>query len=464
MSLDDSIFRKLAANCPDGIYIRDKDSGKVVWVNDRLCEVMGKKSSDIIGRDLKDLLIDTIGYTGSFEEQEVIEFSKGNQNNKGVVIQILSHTLDDKYVVGYVRDITALRETYKALSASERKFSALIEAARAGICVVDESERLTFVNRALLELLGYKEPDELVGRNFSELTTNGYTTQMEEERIKRIQGQYGSYESKLKTKEGKIKDVMISLGPLTNDREESIGSLAIISDLTEKLKYSRRREKLAQIIRHELKNPLQVIQYGLDALRLQLDEDEPPEKILSILDRNVSILARRINALRDLDLIEKGFFSLNLETINTKKFLEVIESSIAGMYDNERINFELVVEKDAGSRNLVIDLERISEVIYNLVENATKHSPSDSTVNLTCMWSAKGVRILVEDKGAGLSKDQMEKLFEPFYTEETQYHKKGMGLGLFIVKSILDKHNGTITVLSEPNKGTTFDVFVPNQK
>ncbi|MHA1971732.1 MAG: PAS domain-containing sensor histidine kinase, partial [Candidatus Hodarchaeales archaeon] len=447
MELDDSIFRMLANNYPDGIYIREQDTNKIVWVNDTLCKMLGKKNRDLIDADTRDLFIDTFSVEDSKINGNVVQIikdeKKGQGEDKGLVLQIFYRTLGDKYQIGYVRDVTTLRGAYLSLSASERKFSALIEAAGAGICVVDESERLTFVNKAFLELLGYTRPNEVIGRNFSELTLSGYAKQMGEERMKREGGHYGSYESKLKTKNGETRDVMISLGPLTDDKEESIGSLAIVSDLTEKLKYSKRREKLAQIIRHELKNPLQVIQYGLDALRIKLEDEEPPEKIFEILERNVDILARRVNALRDLDLIEKGFFSLNLETIDSKKFLDVVESSIAGLVDKERVKFELLVDN---AQNLVIDMERISEVIFNLVENATKHSPSDSTVNLTCMWSAKGVRILVEDQGAGLLKEQMEKLFEPFYTEETQYHKKGMGLGLFIVKSILDKHGGTITV------------------
>jgi len=134
-----------------------------------------------------------------------VELEARGPENQKITIQITSGILNG-YLFGFVRDITEMKNAYKALEVSEKKYSTLVQAAQAGIMTVDPNEKITFVNKAQAEMLGF-ELEELVGRNLAELTTPEHFEFIKDKTLERKKGQFGFYETQLFCKDGILKNI-----------------------------------------------------------------------------------------------------------------------------------------------------------------------------------------------------------------------------------------------------------------
>ncbi|MCQ2237449.1 MAG: HAMP domain-containing histidine kinase, partial [Bacteroidales bacterium] len=160
---------------------------------------------------------------------------------------------------------------------------------------------------------------------------------------------------------------------------------------------------------------------------------------------------------------EKGKASLKLEEMNINEIIERVAT-----------DFRVKVEKDNGSLDLrldatdtvaMVDKVHFTNVIFNLLDNAVKYKKSDGApmLYIKTINRNKGVIISIKDNGLGISRDNLERIFEKFYRVHTGnvHDVKGFGLGLAYVKKIVEDHGGQITVESELNVGTKFDIYIP---
>ena len=159
--------------------------------------------------------------------------------------------------------------------------------------------------------------------------------------------------------------------------------------------------------------------------------------------------------------LEKKDFEFKWEEVNLH---EVIEDAIQSIV--------LQVEKKGGSISTSLmatnpvatsDSSHFANMIYNLLDNANKYSPNTPDIHISTQNTVKGVMILVEDQGIGMTKTVQSRIFERFYrqTSGNIHNVKGFGLGLSYVKAVIEANHGSITVQSEPGKGSRFEVFIP---
>jgi len=211
---------------------------------------------------------------------------------------------------------------------------------------------------------------------------------------------------------------------------------------------------------HELKTPIANISVASDAIRnrnIQMDDLKLKKYADIIYNENVR-LHNLVDRVLQISSIEKKEESLNFEEID----LHAIINSVS-------LSFEPVIQQRNGQINLLLkadhftfqaDKIHLSNVIYNLIENAIKYSdePPDITIKTT---NSKGrINIGISDKGIGMSKESQHRIFEKFFRAETGnlHNTKGYGLGLSYVKLIVEKHKGTITFNSTENVGSTFNI------
>ena len=214
---------------------------------------------------------------------------------------------------------------------------------------------------------------------------------------------------------------------------------------------------------HELKTPIASIALSAEALSdpsITRDEKQTG-KFLKVIEVENKRLQEHVDQVLQTAVLDRGDLNLNLIEVDIHQVVDQVA-------DNIRLHVEkkegvLTSDLQAVQSIVFADKEHITNVIYNLMDNANKYSTGKPEIRIGSRNSDKGIYINVSDKGIGIDRSDQIRIFEKFYRVSTGniHDVKGFGLGLSYVKSILNKHGGSIEVKSEPGKGSSFEVFIP---
>jgi two-component system phosphate regulon sensor histidine kinase PhoR len=214
---------------------------------------------------------------------------------------------------------------------------------------------------------------------------------------------------------------------------------------------------------HEFKTPVSTILLASEALKdPEIIKDPPRLSRLSgiIYDENNRI-GSQVERVLQLAAMEKGDFKLNVNEINLHELIKKVIESISIQVENKK--GKITYEPDLSKIMIEGDVLHLSNVLYNLLDNANKYCSVEPDIRISTNNTREGVTIIVEDNGIGMNKEQLSKIFEKFYRVPTGnlHNVKGFGLGLSYVKTIVEMHGGTIKVKSEKNKGSRFEIHLP---
>jgi signal transduction histidine kinase len=223
-----------------------------------------------------------------------------------------------------------------------------------------------------------------------------------------------------------------------------------------------RKHELISVVSDELRLPLSSVQATIkDLLSGALGTlSEKAQKRLNVAEKEVDRLVRLINELLDIKKMEAGKFDLKLTDVAVSELLQSSLAAVAQLAETNKVR--LAVESD--SADLInVDRDRITQVVINLLSNAIKFSPAGGIVRLVATRSESRLELQVIDQGRGIPAHLQERIFDRFFqvSEEDASVKGGSGLGLSIVKSIVEQHGGSIWVDSEEGCGSTFWVSLP---
>ncbi|MDW3212271.1 MAG: HAMP domain-containing sensor histidine kinase [Reichenbachiella sp.] len=233
-----------------------------------------------------------------------------------------------------------------------------------------------------------------------------------------------------------------------------------------------RQKKLSEIksdfinnMTHEFKTPISTVSLACEALRDdQIRNTEGlSERYLGIIHDENKRLGLQVEKVLQMAVIERNDFKLKLEQVNVH---EIIEKALA--------NIQIQVTSKGGqistdllaiNQTITADQMHLTNIVYNLLDNANKYSADKPAIKIMTIDHAKGIMIKIIDKGIGMSKEVVNKIFEKFYRIPTGnlHDVKGFGLGLAYVKNMVEAHGGNIQVKSELKKGSEFTVFLPYQ-
>jgi PAS domain S-box-containing protein len=373
---------------------------------------------------------------------------------------LIKGSLDEKLLERSIRYAITHKATISELNEKERKFRELFERSLDPIFIADENFEFTDANIALLELFLY-EPNELNGQSLQKL----FVKEAEYQRfIKAYQkkGVLKAFEVDLCRKDDKIIPCQISISSVV-DKEGTVTHQGIIQDISLKLMAEREMvmaEKLsttgriARSIAHEIRNPLTNLNLALEQLKDEIPENEDAELYTGIIQRN-------------LDRIEE----LITQMLNSskQKDLKLVPGDIHDMLSDairlcqDRVNLldmKLYRDFDRKLPAIMMDKDELQSAFLNLMINAIEAmEPGKGELHIGTdeIQEEATLIITVADNGSGIPKEDMDRLFDAFFTGK----KTGMGLGLVSVQNIIKQHKGRISVESEVGKGTKFTVRLP---
>ncbi|CAN5265489.1 hypothetical protein BH10CYA1_BH10CYA1_36240 [soil metagenome] len=325
------------------------------------------------------------------------------------------------------------------LRESLRKERAVVENARDFICTVDSNGRLVSANAAALSLLGVK-PETLIGKYFIDLVSSENRKEVLNylEELK-SQHSFPELELELIAASSAIVNVICS----AQWSEEDGNSFWVVHDMTDRRRAEKLKQEVLAMISHDLRTPLSTIKFVLDFFAKEQESGNEKALRYSLMgQRNVERMFNLVNDLLDIEKIRSGKVTIEQENVQLSRCFKTCEELSSGFAQD----FEISLCFEHTDLMVFIDEKRIDRVLSNLVANAIKFSPKNTTVRISTKVEENNVCISVEDEGPGVPLDQIETVFERFHQirGNAAASKGGSGLGLTICKAIVELHGGRI--------------------
>ncbi len=258
---------------------------------------------------------------------------------------------------------------------------------------------------------------------------------------------------------GKDLDLSIAVAPIESNG--IVGAVLVIRDITALQELDRKKDEFLSVASHELRTPLTTIK-GYTQLLSQTIGDLPPEERSTYLNAVLGEVERMmglISELLDVSRIETNRLQIDRQRIHWREFLDRRANAFRVQNPARTIRFSA----DVPETMLLVDPDRMRQVVDNLISNAIKYSAEGTDIELLTQIDGNHMLTAVIDRGIGIPRDEIPKLFERFHRARnvSSRYYGGLGLGLYIAKAIVEAHNGSISVVSEEGQGATFTIRLP---
>ncbi|MFL0197643.1 PocR ligand-binding domain-containing protein [Clostridium sp. WILCCON 0269] len=394
-----------------------------------------------------------------------------------------------KYIVEYYTGfVTMLAESgyrllkYKRsqeeLEKSQQYFKTILDSVNDAIIIFDIKSKVIDVNKTTIVMFGYSKKEllnmtrlDLISNNSPHIETNN------EELIKKMRKCNPLIlENIIIDKQGKETWAEANHHLTTIDGKERI--VVAVRDITERkqiellklnqtLELEKLRTEFFANISHELRTPLNIILSSNQMIRKYIiDEDKSIDrkKVINYLNagkQNCFRLLRLINNLIDVTKVDSGLFEVNLINCNIVNIIEEITLSTAEYVAANNLN--LIFDTDVEEKIIACDPDKIERIILNLLSNCIKFTDKGGSIFVNVIDEEDYITIVVEDTGIGIPKEKLNLIFERFRQVDKSIRRnhEGSGIGLSLVKSLIEMQGGNISVESEYKKGTKFTIRIP---
>lgn len=237
-----------------------------------------------------------------------------------------------------------------------------------------------------------------------------------------------------------------------------------VSTMLNQKKLSNIKNDFINNMTHELKTPISTISLAVEVMKdehVRKDKNKT-DRYLSIIHDENKRLGTQVEKVLQIALLEKGDVRLNVDQVNLHEIIEHVSQNLSVQMEQKGGR----VDMDLNAVNPLLDGDEvhITNIVYNILDNAIKYSSDAPEISIRTENVNEGIKITIQDKGIGMNKEQLGRIFEKFYRVPTGnvHDVKGFGLGLSYVKKMVDLHHGSVKVQSKPSEGSTFEIFLPS--
>ncbi|MEA5567210.1 PAS domain S-box protein [Anabaena sp. UHCC 0399] len=490
-----NILDAILATSVDHIFIFNS-TGQYQYVSHGGAATLGLHPEDMVGKTVQELdlpkdLIETVEYqyqtvmaTGTpiKDECEYVTVN-GTQYYEYILTPLRNVDKNIEGVITVSRNITEHKCAEKSLRDSEARFRRLFESNLIGVAFWTVDGLITDANDAYLKLAGYtREEFAALGKiDWRELTPPEYRP-LDDRAIAEVKANGVSqlYEKEYIHHNGKRVAVVLGIA-LLNDSQNM--GVAFVLDINERKQVEQERDRLLSqerlareeaeianrikdeflaVLSHELRTPLNPILGWSKLLRSRKFDQATTERALETIERNAKLQTQLIEDLLDVSRILRGKLTLNVCPVSIVMVVEAAVETVRLAADAKSINIQTFL--DPNLSQVMGDPNRLQQVAWNLLSNAVKFTPPGGRVDIHLKEVNHQVQIQVSDTGKGIAPDFLPYVFDYFRQADSTTTRKfgGLGLGLAIVRQVVELHGGTVAALSlGEGMGATFRVNLP---
>ncbi len=387
----------------------------------------------------------------------IIELTKGAkelaEGNFDKQIEVYSNDEIGQLTSNFNYMANELNKTMHTISGEKNKLETVLHNMTDGILAYDNKGNLIHANPATSTMLDMDEIPTHIS-NFIESFKLGYSVEellsVDEDLI---------YEHILDINE---KYTKLNIAPYFSEQSKVEGLIVVLQDITKQKKLDDMRREFVANVSHELRTPLTTIKsYAETLLDGAMEEMDIAKEFLEIIDSEADRMALLVTDLLHLSRFDNKQFKLKYQVASINSLLKNCWQQHKILADKKNHTYKYIpLEKDI---EVNIDVDRISQVLSNIITNSIKYSPDNSNILISTDKTDKHIKIIIEDNGIGIPKDDLGRIFERFYRVDKARSRAmgGTGLGLAISKEIMELHGGMITAESIYEKGTTMTLWIP---
>jgi PAS domain S-box-containing protein len=463
--------------------------GTILRANQAELRMLGYGAEEYIGKDIKDFHVDKHAISdilarvrqGESLRSYAAQMRAQDGSIRDILINCSGYFENGEFLHTrcFTRDVTEQLRIEKTL----RHFAAIVESTDDVVISKDLNGIIMSWNPAAERLYGYKF-EEIVGRPVSILIPPERPDEEPAilERLRRGE-RIDHYETVRMARDGRRMNVSLTVSPIKDASGKVIGASKIARDITEQRRVqqeiarllageraarqdaeiaNKTKDEFLAVLSHELRTPLTAMLGWLSILRGHKLDKQTTEHAIETIERNAKAQAQLIEDLVDISRIVGGKLNLELRPLDLHPVINAAIEVIRPAAEAKDIKLEMNFDPSVGV--VSGDPVRLQQVIWNLLSNAVKFTPKGGTIYIDFRRAGSSAEVVVRDTGVGVSADFLPFVFERFRQAEspvTRSHR-GMGLGLAIVRHLVELHGGTVSAQSEgENKGSTFWIRLP---
>jgi PAS domain S-box-containing protein len=361
------------------------------------------------------------------------------------------NTDEGTFFASAIRDVTVRKRAEYLAS----HFVAVVESSHDAIIGRSLDGLVTSWNHGAEVLFGYKE-DEMLDKPISLLDPRDPDEDPRAELLETMEK-----DSVRVRKDGTLVYVSMSNSPIRGMDGILRGHSTIARDFSQHRKADELKDEFLALVSHELRSPLSAIVAHVELLLDETISQEHHARFVEVVHRNSLRLERLVGDLLFVAQLELANLAVTMTNVD---IVAVVQESVeAAMLSADQFGVDLQLAPCGRSIWLTGDAGRLGQAVDNLIANAIKYSPDGGVVRVRVLPGITECALEVEDHGMGIALEEQKHLFERFFraSSAVDLHIQGVGLGLMVVKSIVEAHDGTVSVVSEPGFGSTFHIALP---
>jgi PAS domain S-box-containing protein len=487
-----ALLRVTLNSIGDGVIATDPQ-GRVTFINPVAQSLTGWTEDEATGKPAEDVFRIVSETTGEPDENPV-----GRVIREGVPISLGDHSvliarggtrrpIDDTAapirdgeqgflgVVLIFRDVSQRRLVEKAIRESEQRFRAVFDNTLAVIYVLDTEGRFVLVNRRF-QTLFHVSNEQIFGKPLEEVFPKAFV-EVYRQNNQKVLAARTAMEFEEPAPHGDETRVYASIKvPLLDALGTPYGICGVSTDITERKRLAevlrqraeelseegRRKDEFLAMLAHELRNPLAPIRNAVQIIRLAGSQSPAVERAGEMVERQVQHMTRLVEDLLDVSRVSRGKIQLRKEQVSLATVIVRAIENARPLIDAR--NHELILALPPRPIQLEGDLTRLVQILGNLLSNAAKYTDTGGQIWLTAEREGDWAVLRVRDNGIGIRPDLLPRMFDLFVQADRALDRAegGLGIGLALVRSLVEMHGGTVTATSEgPGRGSEFVVRLP---